>query len=62
MHPPHSRFTAVKVGETVFPDLPDSFFADFTDSGPNATVLLCVKAALDGTPCGPNLKVNLPSA
>ena len=21
-------------GETVFPDLPDSFFADFTDSGP----------------------------
>ena len=31
----------VKVGETVFPDLPDSFFADFTDSGPNATVVLC---------------------
>ena len=28
----------VKSGETVFPDLPDSFFADFTDSGPNATV------------------------
>ena len=23
----------VKVGETVFPDLPDSFFADFTDGG-----------------------------
>ena len=24
----------LKPGETVFPDLPDSFFADFTDSGP----------------------------
>ena len=38
-------------GETVFPDLPDSFFADFTDSGPNATVVLCQEAATDGTPC-----------
>jgi ribose transport system substrate-binding protein len=50
-------------GETVFPDLPDSFFADFTDSGPNATVVLCQAAATDGTPCpGKTLKVNLGSA
>jgi ribose transport system substrate-binding protein len=46
-------------GETVFPDLPDSFFADFTDSGPNATVILCQEAATDGTPCEGELKVNL---
>jgi ribose transport system substrate-binding protein len=51
----------VKVGETVFPDLPDSFFADFTDSGPNATVVLCQQAATDGTPCPGTLEVNLGS-
>ncbi|GAA1512069.1 sugar ABC transporter substrate-binding protein [Dactylosporangium maewongense] len=50
----------VKVGETVFPDLPDSFFADFTDSGPDATVVLCQEAATDGTPCpGKTLAVKL---
>lgn len=49
----------VKVGETVFPALPDSFFADFTDSGPHATVKLCVEAALSGNPCSGNLPVNL---
>jgi ribose transport system substrate-binding protein len=52
----------VKAGETVFPDLPDSFFADFTDSGPNATVVLCQTAATDGTPCSGSLKVNLGSS
>jgi len=47
-------------GETVFPDLPDSFFADFTDSGPNATVVFCQEAATNGTPCpGKTLQVNL---
>ena len=39
----------VKSGATVFPNLPDSFFADFTDSGPKATVVICVQAALKGT-------------
>ncbi|GAA1852066.1 sugar ABC transporter substrate-binding protein [Asanoa iriomotensis] len=49
-------------GETVFPDLPDSFFADFTDSGPNAILVLCQEAATDGTPCpGKTLDVKLPS-
>lgn len=52
----------VKVGETVFPNLPDSFFDDFTDSGPNATVRICVDAALNGTPCPGGMRVKLPSA
>ena len=52
----------VKQGLTVFPNLPDSFFADFTDSGPNATVVLCQNAATDGTPCPGSLKVNLGSS
>jgi ribose transport system substrate-binding protein len=59
---PYVTNDTVKKGETVFPDLPDSFFADFTDSGPNATVKLCVEAATDGKPCSGELNVNLPSA
>jgi ribose transport system substrate-binding protein len=50
----------VKNGFTVFPKLPDSFFTDFTDSGPNATVKICVQAALTGAACPGYLKVNLP--
>jgi ribose transport system substrate-binding protein len=50
----------VKSGTTVFPNLPDSFFADFTDSGPKATVVICVQAALKGTACPGSLKVRLP--
>jgi ribose transport system substrate-binding protein len=49
----------VKEGETVFKDQADSFFADFTDSGPKATVKICVQAALTGKPCPGELKVNL---
>lgn len=52
----------VKDGETVFPKLPDSFFADFTDSGPDATVKICVDAAMNGTACQGNLNVHLPTA
>ncbi|HTW28901.1 MAG TPA: sugar ABC transporter substrate-binding protein [Acetobacteraceae bacterium] len=59
---PYVTNETVKVGETVFPKLPDSFFDDFTDSGPNATVKLCIDAALDGKPCGGSLAVNLPTA
>jgi ribose transport system substrate-binding protein len=51
----------VKVDETVFPKLPDSFFDDFTDAGTNAIVTLCPQAALDGNSCGGTLKVNLPA-
>jgi ribose transport system substrate-binding protein len=50
----------VKVNETVFPELADSFFDDFTDSGPNATVKICVGAANNGTPCPGPLSVRLP--
>ena len=50
----------VRQGLTVFPTLPDSFFSDFTDSGPNATLVICVKAALTGKPCPGVLRVRLP--
>lgn len=59
---PYVTNDTVKKGETVFENLPDSFFADFTDSGTNATVKLCVEAATDGKPCPGELNVNLPSA
>ncbi len=59
---PYVTSETVKLGETVFPDLPDSFFDDFTDSGPNAMVRFCVDAALHGTPCSGPLDVNLPAA
>jgi ribose transport system substrate-binding protein len=59
---PYVTNETVKVGETVFPKLPDSFFDDFTDVGPKATVKLCVDAALNGTPCQGRLDVNLPPA
>jgi ribose transport system substrate-binding protein len=50
----------VRNGTTVFPKLPDSFFTDFTDSGPNATVEICVQAALTGKACPGRLTVRLP--
>jgi ribose transport system substrate-binding protein len=50
----------VKSGLTVFPNLPDSFFDDFTDSGPKATVIICVKGAQTGKACPGTLKVRLP--
>lgn len=51
-----------KEGVNVFPHLPDSFYADFTDSGPNAVVEFCSDAPLKGKPCGTHLKVRLPKA
>ncbi len=59
---PYVTNATVKKGVTVFPDLPDSFFADFTDSGPDATVKLCVEAATEGKACAGELNVNLPAA
>ena len=52
----------VKTGETVFPDQPDSFFADFTDGGAHPILKFCPQAALDGTACSGTLEVNLPPA
>jgi ribose transport system substrate-binding protein len=57
---PFVTHQTVKQGLTVFPNLPDSFFADFTDSGPNATLVICVKAALTGKPCAGRLTIRLP--
>ena len=59
---PYVTNDTVKEGETVFPDLPDSFFADFTDSGQGAVLRLCVEAALNGKGCSGALEVNLPQA
>ncbi len=52
----------VKAGETVFPDQPDSLFADFTDGGAQPTLRLCLEAALAGAACGGRLDVALPPA
>lgn len=52
----------VKTGETVFPDLPDSFFDDFTDSGAHAVLKTCVGAAQHGKPCSGTLNVKLPAS
>jgi ribose transport system substrate-binding protein len=52
----------VKVGETVFPDMPDSFFDDFTDAGTTALLKFCPDAAVDGKACQGPLAVTLPSA
>jgi ribose transport system substrate-binding protein len=58
--PERSYRETVKNGLTAFPKLPDSFFADFTDSGPKATVVICVQAALTGKPCPGTLNIRLP--
>jgi len=50
----------VRVGQTVFPQLPDSFPATFTGSGPGAVVVLCAQAAYAGAPCPGSLTVRLP--
>jgi ribose transport system substrate-binding protein len=50
----------VKLGKTVFSTEPDSFFDDFTDSGPKATVVICLKAALTGTACPGSLHIQVP--
>jgi ribose transport system substrate-binding protein len=57
---PQVTTATVKEGETTFKSLPSSFFADFTDSGPHATVKICVAAALTGKPCPGSLKINIP--
>ena len=59
---PYVTDETVKVGKTVFPDLPDSFYPDFTDNGPEGTVKLCIDGALDGKNCPGVLNINLPAA
>lgn len=50
----------VKEGLTTFKNLPANYFVDFTDSGPNATVILCSDAPRLGKPCPGALTVRLP--
>lgn len=52
----------VKEGLTAFKNLPASWFDDFTDSGPNATVQICVTASTKGTPCPGSIKIRLPKS
>jgi ribose transport system substrate-binding protein len=57
---PQVNEKTVKLGETVFTNLPDSFFDAFTDSGPKAIVKICSQAALSGKACPGTLKINVP--
>jgi ribose transport system substrate-binding protein len=57
---PYVTTDTVKEGETTFKDQSSSFFADFTDSGPNAVVVACVEMATQGKPCPGTLTVKLP--
>jgi len=50
----------VKEGLTTFKNLPANYFVDFTDSGPNATVIICSDAPRYGKACPGTLKVRLP--
>jgi len=57
---PSVTTNTVREGETTFKSLASSFFADFTDSGPKATLKLCVNAAVSGKPCPGSLKITIP--
>jgi ribose transport system substrate-binding protein len=59
---PYVTTDTVKEGVTAFKNLPASFFDDFTDSGPKATVQICVTAATKGTACAGSLKITLPKS
>jgi ribose transport system substrate-binding protein len=50
----------VREGETAFNNLPSSFFADFTDSGSNAVVSICVAAATQAQTCPNGMSTKLP--
>jgi ribose transport system substrate-binding protein len=57
---PYVTQDTVKEGVTTFKSQPSSFFADFTDSGPNATVIACLDMATQGKACPGTLNVRLP--
>jgi ribose transport system substrate-binding protein len=50
----------VKIGQTVFPEVADSFFTGFTDTSARPVLHMCLQSALKGTPCAHSLNVNLP--
>jgi ribose transport system substrate-binding protein len=57
---PYVTQDTVQQGTTVFSSLPSSFFDDFTDSGPNATVNICINAATQGQACPGSLDIKIP--
>ncbi len=57
---PQVNQTTVKEGETTFKNLSSSFFADFTDSGPKATVKICAAAATKGASCPSGVQIHIP--
>jgi len=57
---PAATEKTAKLGVNVFSNVPDSFFDAFTDSGKNAIVKVCVKAALTGAACPGAMKVTVP--
>ncbi len=59
---PYVTQDTVQEGVTTFKSEPSSFFADFTDSGPNATVQVCLAMATQGQPCPGTLTVKLPAS
>ncbi|HUC14755.1 MAG TPA: substrate-binding domain-containing protein [Acidimicrobiales bacterium] len=50
----------VKVGNGAYPNLPDDFYDSYTGVGAGATLIMCLNAALHGTPCPGTLTVNIP--
>jgi ribose transport system substrate-binding protein len=52
----------VKMGETVFDGVEDSFFTGITDTNTPPVITMCVDSALKGKPCGDHLNINLPGA
>jgi ribose transport system substrate-binding protein len=59
---PQVKNSDIKTGETVFPNLEDSFFTTFTDAGSTPTVKICVDAALTGKACPEPPTITLPPA
>jgi len=59
---PTATDATIRIGETVFPDVPDSIFNGFTDTGAHPVLRMCLDSALKGKPCGSRLTVNLPKA
>ena len=57
---PYVTTATVKEGVTTFKSQSSSFFDDFTDSGANATVRICVAAAAHAQPCAGSLNIRLP--
>ncbi len=59
---PTATDATVRMGQTVFNGVPDSFFDGFTDTSRSPVLRMCLASATKGTPCGGQLQVRLPNA